>query len=80
MPHLSVKMFSGRPDEKKQELALALRKCVSDVLGCDPGHVSVSMEDVEPKNWDPVYNRDIRHNPNLILRPSYEPGDELKQP
>ncbi len=78
MPHVTVKLFEGRSPEKKEELALALRECVSRVLGCDTGHVSVALEDVKPRDWHRVYDQEIRENSHLVLGPSYRPGDELK--
>ncbi len=78
MPHVTVKMFEGRSREKKEELALALRNCVSGVLGCEAGHVSVALEDVKPRDWHLVYDSEIRENGHLALAPAYRPGDELK--
>lgn len=78
MPHITVKMFPGRSPEKKQELARALRDCVSQVLACDPGHVSVALTDVRPEDWDLVYRQEMADNENLLLPPTYQPGDELK--
>lgn len=78
MPHVTVKMFEGRSREKKEELALALRNCISEVLGCESGHVSVALEDVKPEDWHLVYDREIGDNSHLVLGPSYQPGDELK--
>lgn len=78
MPHITVKMFPGRTAGQKEQLASALRKCTADVLGCEPGHVSVALTDVEPKDWHLVYDSEIKDNPDLFLAPSYTPGDELK--
>lgn len=79
MPHVTVKLFEGRSGEKKEELALALRKCVTEVLGCESGHVTVALQDVKPEDWHLVYGREIQDNENLVLGPSYRPGDELKR-
>lgn len=34
MPHINVKMFPGRDDEKKKDLADKLLQCAQEALGC----------------------------------------------
>ena len=55
MPHINVKMFPGRDDEKKKDLADKLLQCAQEVLGCPAEALSVSVEDVAPEDW----NRDV---------------------
>ena len=45
MPHIDVKMFPGRNDEIKKNLAEKLLKTAAENL-------SVSVEDVDPKKWN----------------------------
>ena len=55
MPHINVKMFPGRDDEKKKDLADKLLQCAQEALGCPAEALSVSVEDVAPEDW----NRDV---------------------
>lgn len=70
MPHIAVSMLPGRSREVKQELAERLRDALRKMLGVDEKFISVSIEDVELKDWDdamkcfPEENMFI--NPNKI--------------
>lgn len=75
MPHITVKMFTGRSIEKKKELAAALQQTMIRVLECGSEHVSVALEDWKPEDWHMVYENDIDKNPNLMIRPTYELSD-----
>ncbi|WP_349768219.1 tautomerase family protein [Phocaeicola vulgatus] len=52
MPHIAVTMLPGRNRETKQILAEKLCNTLIDTLGVDAKFVSVSIEDVEMKDWD----------------------------
>lgn len=57
MPHIAVKMLPGRSREVKQELAERLRDTLRGTLGVDERFISVSVEDVELKDWDDAMKR-----------------------
>jgi len=48
MPHVSVKLYPGRSEQQKAELAQAIVKDVSAILNCGDESVSVAIEDVTP--------------------------------
>lgn len=52
MPHIAVTMLPGRSREVKQVLAEKLRDALIETLGVDEKFVSVSVEDVEMKDWE----------------------------
>lgn len=52
MPHIAVTMLPGRNRETKQNLAEKLCKTLIETLGVEAKFVSVSVEDVEMKEWD----------------------------
>lgn len=52
MPHIAVTMLPGRDRATKQALAEKLRDTLIDTLGVDEKFVSVSVEDVEMKDWE----------------------------
>ena len=52
MPHIAVTMLPGRDWETKQKLAENLCNTLIETLGIDAKFVSVSVEDVEMKDWE----------------------------
>ncbi|MGL9727233.1 tautomerase family protein [Enterococcus sp. DIV0756] len=59
MPHLSVKLYPGRTEEVKQDLANKLQDFVVKELGCDPKVVSVSFKEIEADKWKDVIDDEI---------------------
>lgn len=52
MPHVEINMFVGRDEDTKQRLADAVFETVCQELGCSREHLSVSINDVESKDWN----------------------------
>lgn len=52
MPHIEVKMFPGRNDEIKKNLAEKLLKTAAEELKIGEENLSVSIEDIDPKVWN----------------------------
>lgn len=75
MPHVIIKMLSGRTDRLKQQLADEITKTVMKITGNREEAVSVSIEDIEQKDWmENVYNTDIKSSwDKLYKKPGYEP-------
>jgi 4-oxalocrotonate tautomerase len=75
MPHVIVKMYSGRSDKQKARLAEEITKAVTTVLPYGEESVSVAIEDVAPQDWlEQVYKRDILGHPKEIYKkPGYDP-------
>ena len=75
MPHVIVKMYAGRSEKEKARLAEEITKAVSSVLNYGDEAISVSIEDVEPKDWaEKVYRPDILRKPKTIYKkPGYNP-------
>lgn len=59
MPHLSVKLYPGRTEKVKQDLANKLQDFVVKELGCDPKVVSVSFKEIEADKWKDVIDDEI---------------------
>lgn len=72
MPHIVVKLQSGRSGQQKAKIAEA----ITTQANCAEQSVSVSIEDVEPQDWvERVYKPDILGNwPNLYKKPGYDPS------
>jgi 4-oxalocrotonate tautomerase len=75
MPHVIVKMLSGRSEQQKARLAEQITKAVMAGAQCAEASVSVSIEDVEPADWvEMVYKPDISGKPDkLYKQPGYNP-------
>jgi 4-oxalocrotonate tautomerase len=75
MPHVIVKLYSGRSELQKQEIAEEVAKAVMASAQCAERAVSVSIEDVEPDEWaETVYKPDIIGKPEqLYKKPGYDP-------
>ena len=52
MPHIAVTMYPGRTEEQKRRLAEKLRDTVINEIGADRKHISVSVEEIKPENWE----------------------------
>lgn len=75
MPHVIVKMYSGRSETDKKRLAEEITKAVTTTLKYGEESVSVAIEDVVPRHWvERVYNPDILSHPEKIYKkPGYTP-------
>jgi 4-oxalocrotonate tautomerase len=75
MPHVIVKLWSGRSGQQKKRLAEEVTKVVMATLNSGEESVSVGIEDVEPKDWtEKVFKPDILGKPQTIYKkPGYDP-------
>jgi 4-oxalocrotonate tautomerase len=75
MPHVIVKLYPGRSEEQKKQLAREIVKNVTEIAGCEKKSVSVAFEEVKPDDWaENVYLPDIINNKkNLVVTPGYNP-------
>jgi 4-oxalocrotonate tautomerase len=73
MPHVIVKLWPGKSEERKARLAEAIAKDVMDVLNYGEESVSVAFEEVSPQDWgENVYRPDVVNNSgNLYKKPGY---------
>jgi len=75
MPHVIVKLWTGKSEQQKKKLAKEVTKVVMSTLNYGEESVSVGIEDVEPKDWtEKVYKPDILGKPQTIYKkPGYAP-------
>jgi 4-oxalocrotonate tautomerase len=75
MPHVIVKLHSGRSELQKAKLAELITQAVMTGAHCAEQSVSVSIEDVEPAEWtEKVYKPDIAGQADrLYKKPGYSP-------
>ena len=75
MPHVIVKLYPGRSEEQKQQMADEIAKNVAEIARCGEGSVSVAFEEIDPEDWpETVYRPDILDNADKLYRkPDYNP-------
>jgi 4-oxalocrotonate tautomerase len=73
VPHVIVKLWPGKSEQQKTQLAEEIVKDVTKILNYGEESVSVSIEEVEPQDWaEKVYQPDIMNNPEkLYKKPGY---------
>jgi 4-oxalocrotonate tautomerase len=73
MPHVIVKLWPGKSERQKQELADTITRAVTETLHYGEDSVSVGFEEVTSKDWmADVYEPDIRAKPEAIYKkPGY---------
>ena len=81
MPHVIVKLFPGRSEQQKIQLAQEITKTVVTITGCKERSVSVAIEEIEPETWaEDVYKPYILANPEkLYKKPGYNPFEQNGQ-
>jgi len=77
MPHIIVKLYSGRSEEQKLDLVDSLTKVVSEKLNLNENSISIAIEEFSRENWaKEVYKKDIIDNyEKLYKEPGYRPSE-----
>ncbi len=75
MSHIIVKLYAGRSEQQKAEIAEAVAQALMASAGSAERSISVAIEDVAPEDWaDKVYKPDILDKPDqLYKKPGYRP-------
>lgn len=73
MPHVIVKLWPGRSEQEKKQLADAIVKDVVTYAKCSEDSVSVAIEEIKPSDWaEKVYKPDILNKKDkLYKKPGY---------
>ncbi len=73
MPHVIVKLWPGRSEKEKQQLADAIVKDVVTYAKCSEDSVSVAIEEIKSSEWaEKVYKPDIlTPRGKLYKKPGY---------
>ena len=77
MPHVIVKLWPGKSEKQKAQLAEAITRDVMELLAYGEESVSVAMEEIAPQNWaEQVYKPDIESKPEQLYK---KPGYHLSE-
>lgn len=73
MPHVIVKLWPGKTEKQKEQLAERISQAVMDVLNYGEESVSVALEEVKSGDWaKQVYQPDIKAKwDKLYKKPGY---------
>ena len=73
MPHVIVKLWPGKSEKQKKQLADAITRDVTEVLDYGEESVSVALEEIPAAEWaEKVYRPDIVQSPaKLYKKPGY---------
>lgn len=76
MPHVVVKLYAGKTEQQKSELATKIAEALMSTLGSSDASISVGIEEFDPKQWkDAVFTPDIAGKAStLYKKPGYEPA------
>ncbi len=75
MPHVIVKLLTGRSEQQKAKIADEVTKAIMATANCAETSVSVSIQDIASDDWaETVYKPDILGKPDtLYKKPGYDP-------
>jgi 4-oxalocrotonate tautomerase len=75
MPHVIVKMYPGRTEDQKRQLAEAIERDLVAIAGSSGRSISIAIEEVGADQWaERVYRPDILNCPGtLYKKPGYDP-------
>jgi 4-oxalocrotonate tautomerase len=73
MPHVIVKLASGRSEQQKEQIAAEVTRAIMATASVGEDAVSVSIEDYAQSGWaEKVYRPDIIGKPGtLYKKPGY---------
>lgn len=52
-------MLKGRTDEQKKLAADKVAEALYEAIGCSKDHITVTVEDYTPEEWQQVYADDV---------------------
>ena len=52
MPHISIKMYPGRTEEVKKDLAEKTKDFICKEMNMEEKYISVSVEEIEKDKWN----------------------------
>ena len=75
MPHIQVSLYPGRDDELKNKMAKELKNTMVEKIGIPPEAISVSIEDVEPEDFENTIQDRLKNEKNELFLES----DHIKE-
>lgn len=70
MPHISIKLYPGRTEEVKKDLAEKTQAFLSETMNMEPKYFSVAIEEIEKEDWDGEVVQQIKED-TLYIKPNF---------
>ena len=67
MPHIQVSLYPGRDDELKNKMAKELKNAMAEKIGIPEEAISVSIEDVEPEDFENTIEDRLQNEKNELF-------------
>ena len=67
MPHIQVSLYPGRDDELKNKMAIELKNTLVEKTGIPEEAISVSIEDVEPEDFEDTIQGRLENEKNELF-------------
>lgn len=74
MPHIIIKLMTGRDEETKRKMAVKLAETLSKDFDIDKGSISVAVTDIPREEWkESVFDIELNDdNDELYIKPGYK--------
>ncbi len=77
MPHIVINLWPGRTSGQKRALCIPVGKALSEASGIDLEHISVSVHEVKPEEWDrEIRNGELVENKDDIIIPEHTKAED----
>jgi 4-oxalocrotonate tautomerase len=75
MPHVIIKLQTGRSEQQKAKIGEEVTKAIMSGANCTEAAVSICIEDINADDWvEKVYKPDIiQKRDTLYKNPGYDP-------
>lgn len=67
MPHIQVSLYPGRDDELKNKMAKELKNTLIEKIGIPEEAISVSIEDIEAKDFENTIQDRLQNKKNELI-------------
>lgn len=70
MPYINIKLYPGRSEEQKQEVARRIAQAVMEVCNVtDPAAIAIAIEDVSPEEYRQTVEPEIQARADSLYFP-----------
>ncbi len=66
MPYINIKCYP-KDEETKKKVVERINDTFLELWGCAPEAISISLEEIQPQNWDEVIQNEIRPNSDKMF-------------
>lgn len=66
MPYIEIKCYP-KDEETKKKVVDKINETFLEFWGCPKEAISISLEEIQPENWDKVIEKDIMPNKDKMM-------------